>query len=215
MIIASDLNGTLTTGAPALAVTEWIRTYQPDRYPLLYKYRLLISYLRVKFGWIAVDIWADKVLREVLSLIQFPDQNILDSIMKYVVESELWPKRRKDVVALLQDYHTKGAEIIIVSAAYEPAVEIFAQLIGKDRVTGIGTPVRLTENGLTMAEKLTVRELKLKRIYESIGSRQLDIALGDTSGDIPMLEKSREPIAVYPDKKLRSVAESRSWKILE
>ncbi len=183
--------------------------------PLLYKYRLLISYLRVKFGWIAVDIWADKVLREVLSLIQFPDQYILDSIMKYVVESELWPKRRKDVVALLQDYHTKGAEIIIISAAYEPAVKIFAQLIGKDRVTGIGTPVRLTENGLTLAEKLTVRELKLKRIYESIGSRQLDIALGDTSGDIPMLEKSREPIAVYPDKKLRSVAESRSWKILE
>ena len=215
MIIASDLNGTLTTGAPALAVTEWIRTYQPDRYPLLYKYRLLISYLRVKFGWIAVDIWADKVLREVLSLIQFPDQNILDSIMKYVVESELWPKRRKDVIALLQDYHTKGAEIIIISAAYEPAVKIFAQLIGKDRVTGIGTPVRLTENGLTLAEKLTVRELKLKRIYESIGSRHLDIALGDTSGDIPMLEKSREPIAVYPDKNLRSVAESRSWKILE
>jgi phosphoserine phosphatase len=215
MIIASDLNGTLTTGAPALAVTEWIKTYQPDRYPLLYKYRLLISYLRVKFGWIAVDIWADKVLREVLALIQFPDENILDSIMKYVVESELWPKRRKDVVALLQDYHTKGAEIIIISAAYEPAVKIFAQLIGNDRVTGIGTPVRLTENGLTLAEKLTVRELKLKRIYESIGSRQLDIALGDTSGDIPMLEKSREPIAVYPDKKLRSVAESRSWKILE
>lgn len=215
MIIASDLNGTLTTGAPALAVTEWIKTYQPESYPWLYKYRLLLSYLQVKFGWTALDSWADKVLREVLSLVQFPNQNILGSIMEYVVESELWPKRRENVVTLLQEYHKEGGEIIIVSAAYEPAVEIFAHKVAKDRIFGIGTPVILSESGLTLAEKLTVRELKLKRIRDLIGSRQLDIAMGDTASDIPLLEQSLEPIAVFPDQKLRSVAESRSWRIIE
>ena len=57
MIIASDLNGTLTTGAPALAVTEWIKHHQPDNYPWMYKYRLLLSYLQVRFGWTEIDIW--------------------------------------------------------------------------------------------------------------------------------------------------------------
>jgi phosphoserine phosphatase len=215
MIIASDLNGTLTTGAPALAVTEWIKTYQPDRYPLLYKYRLLLSYLQVRFGWKTIDAWADKILREVISLILYPDQNILNTIMGYVVENELWPKRRRKVVSFLQENHSAGAEIIIVSAAYEPAVEIFAQKIGKERITGIGTPVFLTENGFTLAESLTVRELKLKRIHDLIGSNQLDMALGDTASDIPLMEQSREPIAVFPDKELRLVAESRSWKVIE
>jgi len=215
MIIASDLNGTLTTGAPALAVTEWIKTHQPDSYPWLYKYRLLLSYLQVKLDWISIDTWADKILREVISLVQSPDQDILNSIMEYVVESELWPKRRVNVVELLQEYHQQESEIIIVSAAYEPAVEVFAKRIAKDRTFGIGTPVILSENGLTLAENLTVRDQKLKRIRDLIGPRQLDVAMGDTASDIPLLEQSNEPIAVYPDQKLRTVAESRAWKIIE
>jgi phosphoserine phosphatase len=215
MIVASDLNGTLTTGAPALAVTEWIKSNQPEEYPWLYKYRLFISYLQVRFGWVAIDAWADKVLREVVSLIRSPDQKILNSIMEYVVESELWPKRRKSVVSLLQEYHQTGAEIYIISAAYEPAVNLFAHRIGKDRVRGIGTPVYITENGLTLADNLTTREHKLRRVTEVIGTKQIDVALGDTVTDLPLLKRSKNPIAVFPDHELRLTAQERGWQILE
>ena len=135
--------------------------------------------------------------------------------MAYIVGNELWPKRREKAISLLREYHNNGAEIIIVSAAFEPAVKLFAKKINKERVSGIGTPLVLTRDGLKLAESLTVKESKLERIKKLIGSRQLDIALGDTASDIPLLEQSREPIAVYPDQKLRSVAESRSWKILD
>jgi len=215
MIVASDLNGTLTTGAPALAVTEWIKSNQPEEYPWLYKYRLFLSYLQVRFGWVAIDAWADKILREVLSLIRSPDQNILDSIMEYIVETELWPKRRESVVSLIQEYHKIGAEIYIISAAYEPAVDLFAQRIGRDRIKGIGTPVYLTEKGLTLADNLTTREHKLLRVNESIGTKQIDIALGDTATDLPLLERSKQPIAVFPDQELRLRAEERGWQIME
>jgi phosphoserine phosphatase len=48
-----------------------------------------------------------------------------------------------------------------------------------------------------------------------IGSNTLEIALGDTFADIPLLEQARQPIAVFPDRKLRQTAEIRDWQILE
>lgn len=215
MIVASDLNGTLTTGSPILAVANWAEIHQSVLRPRLFKYRILFSYLQVKAGLKEIDIWADKTMREVLDLIHFPDQEMVNSIMSYIVESELWPKRRENAVSLLREYHKEGAEIILVSAAFEPAVMEFAKRIGSERITAIGTPVYLTESGISLAEKLTTREKKLEKVLDIIGSNTLDIALGDTFADIPLLEQSRHPIAVFPDRVLRETAQLRGWQILD
>lgn len=215
MIVASDLNGTLTTGSPILAVAKWAETHQSVLRPRLFKYRILFSYLQVKAGLKEIDIWADKTMRDVLDLIHFPDQEMIKSIMSYVVESELWPKRRVNAISLLREYYEGGAEIILVSAAFEPAVIEFAKRIGDERVTAIGTPVFLTENGLSLAENLTTRDTKLEKVRDIIGSNTLDVALGDTFADIPLLEHSKHPIAVFPDRKLRKTAEIRAWQILD
>jgi len=215
MIVASDLNGTLTTGSPILAVAKWAETHQSVLRPRLFKYRILFSYLQVKAGLKEIDIWADKTMRDVLDLIHSPDQEMIKSIMSYVVESELWPKRRENAISLLREYYEGGAEIILVSAAFEPAVIEFAKRIGNERVTAIGTPVFLTENGLSLAENLTTRDTKLEKVRDIIGSNTLDVALGDTFADIPLLEHSKHPIAVFPDRKLRKTAEIRAWQILD
>ena len=215
MIVASDLNGTLTTGSPILAVAKLAETHQSVLRPRLFKYRILFSYLQVKAGLKEIDIWADKTMRDVLDLIHFPDQEMIKSIMSYVVESELWPKRRVNAISLLREYYEGGAEIILVSAAFEPAVIEFAKRIGNERVTAIGTPVFLTENGLSLAENLTTRDTKLEKVRDIIGSNTLDVALGDTFADIPLLEHSKHPIAVFPDRKLRKTAEIRAWQILD
>lgn len=215
MIVASDLNGTLTTGSPILAIANWAEENQPWLRPRLFKYGVLFSYLQVKAGLKEIDIWADRTMRKVLELIQSPDEDLVNSIMSYVVESELWPKRRERPVSLLKEYHNQGAEIIIVSAAYEPAVLEFAKKIGDERITAIGTQVYLTEKGISLAETLTTREKKLEKVINIIGSNTLEIALGDTFADIPLLEQARQPIAVFPDRKLRETAEKRNWQILE
>ena len=151
MIIASDLNGTLTTGSPILAVASWVEKHQSSLQPKIFKYKVLLSYLQVKFGLTDLHIWADKTMRDVLTLIRDPDQSQIDSIMAYIVGNELWPKRREKAISLLREYHNNGAEIIIVSAAFEPAVKIFAKKINKERVSGIGTPLVLTKHGLKLA----------------------------------------------------------------
>ena len=215
MIVASDLNGTLTTGSPILAIANWAERNQPWLRPRLFKYSVLFSYLQVKAGLKEIDSWADRTMRTVLDLIQSPDEELVNSIMSYVVESELWPKRRERPVSLLKEYHNQGAEIILVSAAYEPAVLEFANKIGDERITAIGTRVFLTEKGISLADTLTTREKKLEKVKNIIGSNTLEIALGDTFADIPLLEQARQPIAVFPDRKLRETAEKRGWEILD
>ena len=215
MIVASDLNGTLTTGSPILAVAKWAEINQSPFRPLLFKYRVLFSWLQVKAGWKDIDVWADKTMRDVLKIIQAPDEKILQSVMSFVVEYELWPKRREQAISLIKEYHQAGAEIIIVSAAYEPVVDYFSKKIGEERITAIGTPVYLSEQGLSLAERLTTREMKINQVKSIIGSNTLDIALGDTVTDIPMLQQARQPIAVFPDHELRLTAQERGWQILE
>ena len=215
MIVASDLNGTLTTGSPILAVARWAQLNQSSLPPKIFKVRILLSYLQVKFGLKDLDVWADKNLRAVLNLITYPTPEKLTDIMSFIIEEELWPKRRTNTIALLRDFYRQGAEIILVSAAFEPAVAIFGKKIAPDRISGIGTPISIKNDRLVLAAELTVREKKMELLRLKLGSRKLDYALGDTIADLPMLESSITPIAVAPDRDLRSLAIARNWDILE
>ena len=214
-LVASDLNGTLTTGSPVLAVYRWLIDNQPDSCPPLFKYWLIISYLQVKVGLKKIDTWGKEAMSAVLNLVQNPDLNMLDEIMEFVVENELWPKRRIEPISLLRELHNKGSEVIIISAAYQPAVEKFARKIAQVKTSAIGTPVEITVEGLQLAGPFNSRDRKMHNLLSAIGSRKLDLALGDTFADIPMLEKAENAIAVHPDRKLKNKARERGWQIMD
>jgi len=192
-----------------------VKRNQPESYPAGFKLGLFTSYLQVKLGLKKIDTWGDVNMRRVLRLISDPTQEVLNQVMDSVVDEELWLKQRTEAVDLLKDYHQRGAKIIIISAAYEPAVQKFAALIGKENSFGIGTPVELTDSGIELAKMLTSREIKLEKLRDMIGNQQIDVALGDTFADIPLLEEAVEPIAVYPDNTLRQTALERGWKIID
>ena len=85
-IVASDLNGTLTTGSPVLAVARWLAKNQPDSYPPLFELRTLLSYLQVKAGLKEIDTWGKEAMSKVLGLVQSPSLQTLGAIM------EMWLK---------------------------------------------------------------------------------------------------------------------------
>jgi phosphoserine phosphatase len=215
IIVASDLNGTLTAGSPIWAVANWVDLNQPGLQPKLYKFQLISSYLLVKIGLVDTHIWADVYLREVLDLITSPTPEMLDQIMSYVVNTELWPKRKPEPIKFLQELHHQGAEIILVSAAYQPAVKHFGAMIAPNNVSGIGTSVILMDNKLYLAEELTVADKKWELLKKMLGGKKLDYALGDSIKDLPMLEEATHPVAVSPDQDLRKVATERGWRIIQ
>ena len=215
MIAASDLNGTLTTGSPVFPLATWAEKTGGGLRPKVLKVRLLVSYLWVKLGIVDTHVWADKYLRKSLDLISSPTPDRLDQAMAFIVETELWPKRKPEAVDFLKQLHEQGAEIILVSAAFEPAVNHFGKKISQNNVTGMGTPVILQDGKLSLVEKLTVGERKMERLSEKLGARKLDYALGDSIADLPMLDAAKKPVAVTPDKQLRKIALERNWRIIE
>lgn len=215
LLVASDLNGTLTTGSPVLAVYRWLEENQPDSCPPLFEIRILLSYLQTKVGLKKIDVWGKEAMSAVLALIQNPGPELLVTLMDYVVENELWPKRRQAPISLLQEFLDKGADLYLISAAYQPAVERFSRKIAPARTYGIGTGISITTSGVKLLEPFVSRERKLSRLLEEIGPRPIDTALGDTFADIPLLEKAQDAIAVHPDRKLRRASLRRGWRILD
>jgi phosphoserine phosphatase len=53
------------------------------------------------------------------------------------------------------------------------------------------------------------------RIHAAFQDRRIIAAYGDTLSDLPMLEMSENPIAIYPDAGLRKLAESRGWQMID
>jgi len=214
-IVASDLNGTLTTGSPVLAVARWLAKNQPDSYPPLFELRTLLSYLQVKAGLKEIDTWGKEAMSKVLGLVQSPSLQTLGAIMEYVVETELWPKRRVEPISLLQEYRHQGANLYIISAAYQPAVDKFARKISPEGSVGIGTEVVLNAGSLALADQLNSRDRKISNLLAVIGPRPIEIALGDTFADIPLLEHAGTAIAVHPDRKLKNAAREHGWRIID
>jgi phosphoserine phosphatase len=213
-LIASDLNGTLTTGSPVLAVYRWLKINQPESLPPLFKARILISYLQVKIGLKKIDTWGKQAMGAVLALVQNPDPNLLETLMDFVVDDELWPKRRPEPISYLREALDQGAELVVISAAFQPAVIKFARKIAPENTFGIGTPVAIEADGLSLKGPFNSRERKLSSLLEVIGSRPVDTALGDTFADIPLLEKAHKALAIHPDRKLRRAAEKHGWRIV-
>jgi phosphoserine phosphatase len=162
-----------------------------------------------------IDTWGEEAMSRVLGLVDSPNPQMLDAIMEYVVETELWPKRRVEPISLLQEYLQNGANLYIISAAYQPAVDIFARKISPERSVGIGTGVILSDGCLNLADQLNSRDRKISNLLAAIGSSPIEIALGDTFADIPLLEQAVKAIAVHPDRRLKNTAKERDWQIID
>lgn len=99
----------------------------------------------------------------------------------------------------------------IASSVFEPFIARFAKRIG---VQVIGTAVEIVNGRVRMAGELAVDERKIEQVLNRLGAERVDVAYGDTWMDIPLLEHADHPVAVYPDKRLKSVAMERDWEIV-
>ena len=135
-------------------------------------------------------------------------------VCEWVVEHELWPKRREDIIAALKVHQAAGERTILVSGTYQPVLESFARRLQAD---ALGTPLEFVAERLTgcVLGSLNTESVKAERLHEHLGYERLYAAYGNTEADIPMLMLSDKPVAVYPDKTLRGTAKSLGWTVFE
>ena len=211
MIVISDMMGTLTTGSPVLGLVDWVRHNQSKIRAGLYMASITPSYLLAKRGWIDWQKWGQDLMVESLALVKDATPEKFAQVAEWTVESNLWPKRREDVIARLRQHIGSGAQVFVASSVFEPGVEAFAKRFGAQ---AIGTPVEYVNGRVRMATGLVASERKIEQVLSRLKVDRVDFAYGDTLMDVPLLEHADHPVAVYPDAKLRAVAEERGWEIL-
>jgi phosphoserine phosphatase len=203
--------GTLTTGSPFLGLVDWVKHNQSKLQANFTMASIMPAYLLAKNGIIDWQLWGQKLMIDSLGYVKNVDEAKLKHISEWVVEHDLWKKRREDVIERLVKHREGGAQVYIASSVVEPFIEPFARRIGA-QVSG--TPVEIKNGRIQMVGELIASEKKIEQIIDRLGVKRVDFAYGDTMLDVPMLEHADHPVAVYPDAKLKKLALGKGWEII-
>lgn len=215
MIVASDLEGTLTTGATWVGMESYLRAHGRARaYRWFYASRIP-SFLLQRVGVISGERFKNAWIEGLLRFFKGQTPEAFGEVAEWVVEEEMWPQRRSDVIDELQAHVRTGRRVILTSGTYEAIAEQFAARAGLPEV--IATPVGVVDGRLTGKVGATnnTGAQKAANLVERLGGEPLSIAYGDTLPDVPMMEASETAVAVYPDEALAPIARERGWRIMD
>lgn len=119
---------------------------------------------------------------------------------------------------LIADLKSKDYYVVAISQSPKTVLDDFCASYGFDKVYGriyeIGPQDRFTGNIIEL-ELITNKALIVNRVLEK-GEVALEgsIGVGDTEGDIPLLEKVETPICFNPNMKLYTHAQRVLWPIV-
>ncbi|MFG2354761.1 HAD family hydrolase [Streptomyces sp. NPDC048521] len=124
-----------------------------------------------------------------------------------------------EAASLIEEHHTAGRDVVIVSTSGAEVVEPIGDLLGADRV--VATRMVVGEDGCFTGEVeyYAYGPTKAEAIRELAASEGYDLdrcyAYSDSATDLPMLRAVGHPHAVNPDRALRREALARGWPVLE
>ncbi|MFR0358406.1 HAD family hydrolase [Streptomyces sediminimaris] len=124
-----------------------------------------------------------------------------------------------EAASLIEEHHTAGRDVVIVSTSGAEVVEPIGELLGADRV--VATRMVVGEDGCFTGEMeyYAYGPTKAEAVKELALSEGYDLercyAYSDSATDLPMLQAVGHPYAVNPDRALRREALARGWTILD
>ena len=211
--VASDLEGTLTTGETWRGVGRYLKRHGRGTGYRAFLLTRLPGVLLAKAGLADGQAVRDGFIVGMARLFRGMTRAEVDGMAEWVAGEELWPERRPAVLGELGAHAEAGRRVVIAAGGYQPVVEAFARRIGAEAV---GTLLEFSEGRATgrLIGGVNTGRAKAERLRERIGMSELHAAYGDTSADLLMLEMSENPAAVRPDPRLRKEALHRGWRVL-
>ncbi len=211
--VASDVDGTLTTGQLWKAMRDYLVRHGRANAFRLFFVRRLPSIVLFRLGLIDSQPFRERWMLGMLALCKGLSEEEFDDMGKWVVEQDLWPNCRPEVINELRQHKQNGCRVVIVTGIFEP---ILAHLAQKLEVEAIGTAIEFQNRRCTgkTISGLNVGERKVAQLRPFAQNGFIKTAYGDSWRDIPMLEMSQEPVAVHPDEQLKKTAQERGWRIL-
>jgi phosphoserine phosphatase len=215
-LVASDLEGTLTTGETWRGLGRYLR--EAGGWRLATRYRAFFvahapAVLLARRGMLDEQAMRLRWMRDLAGLLRGFTVADLARSAEWVVERELWPARREAMIAELAAHRAAGRRVVLVSGTYQPVLEAFARRIDAE---ALGTPLELRNGRATgrLAGPITNNRVKIDALRPLLGDDALFAAYGDTPADLPMLELSATPVVVGRNAELLAVAAERGWRSL-
>lgn len=140
----------------------------------------------------------------------------IESASKYIAQSnkDLVYTYTRDLIRKLkkQDYF-----VMAISGSHSEVAEVFCKLHGFDAYSS--TVWERTEDGMSYTGNvLDMGRDKAKQLKDMVIKHNLDYQLsygvGDSRGDITMLELVENPIAFNPEQHLLDVAKKKNWQVV-
>jgi HAD superfamily phosphoserine phosphatase-like hydrolase len=215
MIIASDLEGTLTTGETWRGVRAYLAAHGRSGQFYAFFVTQLPEFVGSKLGFIAKREFQNRWTARIMGLFAGISQAEFEVVAAWVAEHELLPKIRPNVLKILQDHQQAGGRVILASGTYQP---VLAAVAGRFGFEALGTPLAVVGDKLTgrVIGQISVGTEKKRKLEQALLGQKLDLAYGDTMPDLPMLEMAAKACVVRgADPALEELARVRGWQLLE
>lgn len=138
----------------------------------------------------------------------------------WIADNYIFNSLRSDVIEILNQHKQRRDVVVIVSASFSGLVEVVGQRLGVPDV--IGTKLEIIDGEYTgkVIKPLCFGENKAQLLKEFINRNGLQIdgsssfAYADSIFDTSLLKLVGNPVATYPDRELRLLAEHNGWQTL-
>ena len=138
----------------------------------------------------------------------------MQTLVGDAMEPVLRPLVYAEPLHLVRHHRERGERVYIVSATLQEIVDHIADDLGFDGAIGSTCEIvdgRYTGRSLRAAHG----EGKARALRDLAGADGLDLesstAYSDSYSDVPFLEAVGHPVAVNPDRRLKSIARTRAW----
>lgn len=143
-----------------------------------------------------------------------------ESIWDWIIETMIIPKLRPEMVKAVAEHRQNGHRLILLSGSFQPVLDRIAKRLEFE--CAIATPLRIRNGKYTglIEHPVAIGRGKLKRLSEFIQDEGSGIDLAqsyyyaDSITDVACLEIVGNPVAVYPEDRLASVANQRGWMVV-
>ncbi len=139
---------------------------------------------------------------------------------RWLVDNYVLNRLRPDVIKILQHHQSQGRIAVLVSGTFRELLEIVGHRLGVFHVVGTRLEMLNGEYTGKIIHPFCFGNNKVSLFKEFINSIRLEVdftnsfAYADSIYDTPVLEMVGNPVAVYPDNKLRHLALQRGWQII-
>ncbi len=148
----------------------------------------------------------------------FSEDRLLD-LSDDVFESVLRPALYKDALSLVKRSKSAGHRVVLLSGSPDFLLQRLAKMLDADDVIGNRLQFRDGKATGKLVPPIVAGPEKAKIIKDHAKHHGFDLddcaAYSDSMSDVPMLSVVGRPAAVNPDFRLRALAKTHRWPILD